>query len=68
LIRILIGLVVPFVAINLLIPLVNAVDVRVFEIPFVFLWLFCWFVLTSVCLAICWYGFDRHRADGDPGG
>jgi len=67
-IRILIGLIVPFVAVDLLIPLINAVDVTVFDIPFVFLWLFCWFVLTSLCLAICWYGFDRTQPDSDPGG
>ena len=65
--RVLIGLIVPFVAVDLLIPLVNAVNFRLFDIPFVFLWLFCWFVLTSLCLAICWYGFDRPQSSGDAG-
>jgi len=63
--RIVIGLIVPFIAVDLLIPLVNAVEVRVFEMPFVFTWLFCWFILTSGCLAICWFCFDRLQEDSD---
>jgi Protein of unknown function (DUF3311) len=66
-VRIFIGLVIPFIAIVVVIPFVNAVDVRIFEIPFVFVWMFCWFVLTSVCLAICWFVFDRHRGEEDYG-
>lgn len=57
--RILIGLILPFIAIVLFIPIVNGVDVSFFNVPFIFIWLFCWFFLTSACLAICWYYFDR---------
>lgn len=61
--KLVIGLVVPFIAICLLIPLINDVEINILNVPFVFIWMFGWFILTSVCLAICWFGFDRHRAD-----
>lgn len=59
--RVIIGLGIPFTAIVALLPVINMVQFTVWNIPFLYLWLFAWFVLTSVCLAVCWFGFDRHR-------
>jgi hypothetical protein len=58
-----IGLAVPFVAIVLMLPFVNSVKFTLFNVPFLYLWMFSWFVLTSACLAICWFAFDRHRLE-----
>lgn len=62
-IKLIIGLVVPFVAVNCTIPFLNDIGTSVFNIPFIFVWLFVWFVLTSGCLAICWFCFDRYHED-----
>ena len=37
-------------------------------IPVVFLWVFLWFELTTVCLAASWYLFDRtyYEEEDDP--
>lgn len=61
--RVLIGLVLPFVGVIGMIPIVNGVTWTLWNIPFLYLWIFAWFILTSICLAICWLGFDRHRPD-----
>ena len=61
--RVLIGLVVPFVAVDLMLPWANAVEFKILDIPFVFIWLFIWFILTSLCLTTCWLVFDRQRQD-----
>lgn len=61
--RVVIGLIIPFVAVALAVPLVNDVTWTLWNIPFLYLWMFAWFVLTFVCLAICWFCFDRHRPD-----
>jgi Protein of unknown function (DUF3311) len=61
--RVAIGLGVPFIAVVVLLPLVNTVTFTLFNIPFLYLWMFSWFVLTSVCLATCWFAFDRHRPE-----
>lgn len=58
-----IGLGIPFVAIVVLMPVVNEVRFTIYGIPFLYLWMFVWFVLTSLCLAICWFCFDRHRGE-----
>jgi hypothetical protein len=44
-----------------MLPFANTVTMTLFNVPFLYLWMFSWFVLTSVCLAICWFAFDRHR-------
>ena len=62
-IKLFIGLGVPFIAVDLMIPWANSVELKIFDIPFVFIWLFSWFVLTSLCLLTCWFLFDRHRQD-----
>ena len=59
--RVFIGLGIPFIAVVLLLPLANEVTWTLWNIPFLYLWMFLWFVLTSACLAICWFWFDRHR-------
>lgn len=42
---------------------VASVDRFVFGVPFIYLWIFMWFVLTSLCMLVCWLMFDRHEAD-----
>lgn len=46
-----------------LLPWVAAQDRYVLGVPFIFMWIFAWFVLTSGCLFACWMLFDR-RASG----
>jgi len=57
--RILIGLVVPFLAVIPTVPLLNHLPIALFGIPLGLLWLFAAIPLTSLCLAICWFGHDR---------
>jgi hypothetical protein len=61
--RVLIGLVLPFAGVIGLIPFANGVEWTLWNIPFLYLWVFAWFILTSICLAVCWLCFDRHRPD-----
>jgi hypothetical protein len=61
--RLFIGLGLPFIAIVVMLPLVNEVSFTLFNIPFLYLWMFSWFILSSVCLGICWLCFDRHRPE-----
>ena len=63
-VRLIIGLVIPFIAIDLMLPWANSVEFTIYDIPFVYIWMFSWFVLTSVCLMACWLLFDRKRHDG----
>jgi hypothetical protein len=61
--RVFIGLGVPFIAVVAMLPLVNEVSFTLFNIPFLYLWMFAWFILTSACLGTCWLCFDRHRPE-----
>jgi hypothetical protein len=61
--RLIIGLVIPFVAVVGLLPLANDISWTVWEIPFLYIWMFAWFILTAGCLAVCWFCFDRLRDD-----
>ena len=61
--RVIIGLVVPFIAVVVMLPWVNAVTFTWYNIPFVYLWVFAWFILTTLCLGICWFAFDRKRLE-----
>ena len=61
--RLFIGLGVPFIAVVAMLPVVNEVTFTLFNIPFLYLWMFSWFILTSACLGICWLCFDRHRPE-----
>jgi hypothetical protein len=49
---------VPFAAIVLALALINQVSFTVHNVPFVYLWMFGWFVLSSGCLGACWFLFD----------
>ncbi|SIQ90333.1 Protein of unknown function [Acidiphilium rubrum] len=66
-IRAIIGLGIPFFAVVVMLPFVNTVSLTIDNIPFLYLWMFAWFVLTSVCLGACWLLFDRHRPATDEG-
>jgi hypothetical protein len=55
--RLALGLGVPFVAIVLVAPVLCRLSIAIFGMPVVFLWLFTWFPLTSLCLWLC----ERHR-------
>ncbi|MBB2175047.1 DUF3311 domain-containing protein [Gluconacetobacter johannae] len=61
--RIPVGVGLPFVAVDLALPLLDRVGGTVLGFPTVVFWLFAWFVLTSVCLSAVWFLHDRHRAD-----
>ncbi len=62
---ILVGLVIPFVAVVGGMVLLGRSEFLVAGIPIVYFWVFLWFVLTSVCLAASWYLFDRRDFEGE---
>lgn len=62
-----IGLGIPAVAIVIVPPLISNVQVSVLGIPLLFFWMFAWFPLTTICLAVSWYGFDRRHYTGQEG-
>jgi hypothetical protein len=62
---ILVGLVIPFVAVVGGVVLLGRSEFLVAGIPIVYFWVFLWFVLTSVCLAASWYLFDRRDFEGE---
>jgi len=55
---------VPFVAVVPTIPLLSRLDWVVFGVPAEVAWLFCCIPLTSACLALCWFAYDRHEDGG----
>jgi hypothetical protein len=61
--RYLIGIGIPYLGVMGVLPWVAAQDRYVLGVPFIFMWIFAWFVLTSGCLFACWMLFDR-RAGG----
>lgn len=63
--RLFIGLGIPYIGVLGLLPWVASVDRFIFGVPFIYAWMFAWFVLTSACLIACWYMFDRHTGDTD---
>jgi len=58
--KIFIGLIVPFVGVIGLLPVVTSTDFTVHGIPFAYLWITAWFFLTSGCLFACWKIFDER--------
>ncbi|MGE4482569.1 DUF3311 domain-containing protein [Acidocella sp.] len=58
-----IGIGIPFIAVAGLLPFVNSVQWTFMNVPFAYLWIFLWFILTTVCLFICWFCFDRHSTE-----
>lgn len=61
--RILIGLVIPYAAVIGLLPWVSSVERVVLGIPFIYMWIFMWFLLTSLCMYVVWQRYDRHAPD-----
>ena len=61
--KVLIGLGIPYIAVIGLLPWVASVDRFVFGVPFIYMWIFIWFVLTSGCMYAVWYLFDRHEPE-----
>ncbi|MDQ8935839.1 DUF3311 domain-containing protein [Acinetobacter rudis] len=41
-------------------PIINKLKIHILGIPIIYAWMFLWFILTTICLWICWYVFDRH--------
>jgi hypothetical protein len=35
------------------------------NIPFIYAWIFAWFVVTSGCLGVCWLLFDKRAGARD---
>lgn len=56
-----VGLFIPFIAVIGGIPLFRTLDVSILGFPILYFWMFLWFPLTSVCLWISWYAFDRKK-------
>lgn len=63
--KLFIGLGIPYTGVIGLLPWVASVDRYVLGVPFIYAWIFLWFVLTSVCMWACWYLFDRASARED---
>jgi hypothetical protein len=57
---VLVGLVIPFVAVVGGVAFLGRSEIMVAGMPIVYFWVFLWFILTSVCLAASWYFFDRE--------
>ena len=62
---VLIGLVLPFVAVVGGVAVLGGSEARVFGMPAVYFWVFLWFVLTFVCLAVSWFFFDREEFENE---
>lgn len=56
---VLVGLVIPFVAVVGGVAFLGRSELLIAGMPIVYFWVFLWFILTSVCLAASWYFFDR---------
>lgn len=61
--RVTIGLVVPFLMVVPTVPLLGHLTIAPFGVPLALWWLFAAIPLTSLCLAFCWFAHDRHRPD-----
>ena len=60
-----IGLVIPFVAVVGGVAVFGGSRVLVLGMPVVYFWIFLWFVLTSVCMAVSWFFFDSEQFADD---
>ena len=58
-----IGIVIPFLSVIPTVPLLGRLPITVFGVPLALVWLFACIPLASVCLAVCWFGHDRHLQD-----
>lgn len=64
--KLFIGLGIPYLGVIGLLPWVATVDRFVFGVPFIYAWIFAWFILTSGCLMICWHVFDSRHDESHP--
>jgi Protein of unknown function (DUF3311) len=64
--KLFIGIGIPYIGVIGLLQWVASVDRFVLGVPFIYAWIFTWFILTSACLLACWCFFDRHASDADP--
>ncbi len=62
---VLVGLVIPFVAVVGGVAVLGRSPSLIMGIPVVYFWVFLWFVLTTLCLAASWYFFDRRYYEGE---
>lgn len=62
-----VGLVIPFVAVVGGVAVLGGSEATFIGIPAVYAWIFLWFVLTSVCLAVSWFVFDRGEFEDEEG-
>lgn len=65
--RFTVGIVIPFVAIVGLFPWYNRVTPEVLGFPFLYFWLFLWFVLTTLCLFLVWRADVRDEHSSSVG-
>lgn len=57
--RFVVVIVVPVVGVIGMLPIINRLNTTLFGMPLIYAWMFLWFVLTSLCLLLSWYCFDR---------
>jgi hypothetical protein len=62
---VIVGLVIPFLALVVVLPFLSDTSVTVLGIPLLFFWVFLWMPLTSFCLWIAWLVFDRQAYVGN---
>lgn len=63
-VRLAVGLGIPFCVIDLAIPFTTRVDRTVLGAPFPVFWIFLSFVVTSACMLVTWLLFDRTDEAG----
>lgn len=62
-VRYTVGIAIPFLSVIPTVPLLGRIDLTVLGAPLALVWLFFCIPLTSLCLAICWFGHDRKLPD-----
>lgn len=62
---ILIGMILPFVAIVGVLPFIASSNTSIMGFPIIYFWIFLWLPLTSLCLWVSWMLYDRHNLKRD---
>jgi hypothetical protein len=62
LLKVMIGLVLPYIGVLGPLPWIASTDRFVLGVPLIYGWLFLWFFLTSACMWVCWRFFDRPKS------
>lgn len=57
--RFVLVIVIPALCVLGVLPIINTFNITVLGIPLIYAWMFLCFVLTSLCLLLSWYCFDR---------